>query len=375
MTNITVLGAGFGALTAIRALRRHNVDAEITVVAPRDTFQYLPSLIWVPARLRKGPELLVPLKGFFAEHGVTFRQATVEGIADGGRVVATSAGEVRNDALVIATGGRFIKKLPGIEHAIIPCEGLPQAEAIRDRLDALDGGTIAVGFGANPNEPSAVRGGPMFEFLFGIDALLRHQKRRDRFRLVFFNPAAQPGARLGPKAVAGLLREMARRGIDTHLGHKPVRFEADKVVTEGGEIPADMILFMPGLTGPAWLDNSPLPRSPGGMVQADSQCRVPGFEKVYVVGDCGSYPGPDWMPKQAHQADLQAEAAAANLAAELAGREPAQRFKAELVCIVDTLDTGILVYRSERRNLVLPGLRLMHWAKRAFERAYLRRMR
>ena len=93
--------------------------------------------------------------------------ADVVGLRDGGRVVNTTAGDVRNDGLVIASGGRFIKKLPGIEHAITPCEGIAAAEKIRDRLRAMDAGTIAVGFAGNPNEPSAMRGGPMFEFLFG----------------------------------------------------------------------------------------------------------------------------------------------------------------------------------------------------------------
>ena len=84
--------------------------------------------------------------------------AEVTGLRDGGRVVETTTGEVGNDALVIASGGRFIKKLPGIEHAITPCEGIAAAEKIRDRLRAMAGGPIAVGFAGNPNEPGAVRG-------------------------------------------------------------------------------------------------------------------------------------------------------------------------------------------------------------------------
>jgi hypothetical protein len=31
-----------------------------------------------------------------------------------------------------------------------------------------------------------------------------------------------------------------------------------------------------------------LPRSPGGLVRADAQCRVPGFDHVAVVGDFGA---------------------------------------------------------------------------------------
>lgn len=372
---IVVLGAGFGALSSVRLLRQHGCTDPITVVAPRAELHYLPGTIWIPSGQRSRADLVVPLQRFFERMQVRHVAASVTGLSGDGRTVHTTAGDVANNALVIASGARFIKKLPGIEHAITPCEGIEAAERIRDRLRDMDGGTIAVGFGANPKEPSAVRGGPMFEFLFGIDRQLRREGRRDRFKLVFFNGSTTPGARLGPKAVAQLLARMARLGIETHLGHKPLRFEADRVVTEGGEFAANLILFMPGLTGPAWLEQSTLPRSPGGMVAADAQCRVPRFARTYVVGDSGSFPGPDWMPKQAHMADLQAGAAARNLLAELRGEPATHGFKVELMCIIDALDAGTLVYRSERRQLVLPPLRLAHWAKRRFERRYLSQYR
>jgi sulfide:quinone oxidoreductase len=45
-------------------------------------------------------------------------------LKDNNRVVLLKNGaQVDNDALIIASGGHFIKKLPGIENAIIPCEG------------------------------------------------------------------------------------------------------------------------------------------------------------------------------------------------------------------------------------------------------------
>ena len=369
--HITVLGAGFGALSSVRALRQRDRNARITLVAPRAELHYLPGSIWIPSGLRTREDLIVPLAPFFKRMDVQHVAADVTGLEEGGRSVLTSAGPVANDALVIATGGRFIKKLPGIEHAITPCEGIAAAEQIRDRLRAMTGGTIAIGFAGNPQEPTAVRGGPMFEFLFGIDTQLRREGRREPFKLVFFNPSKEPGNRLGAKAVQHLLAEMARRNITTHLGHKMVRFEADKVVTEGGEFAADLILFMPGMTGNTWFDNTALVRSPGGLLQADAQCRVPGHERVYVVGDSGSFPGPDWMPKQAHMADLQARAAAHNLLAGLVGGVQDTTFKVELMCIIDALDTGTLVWRTPRRNVLLPSLRLFHWLKGRFEKRYL----
>ena len=373
--HIVVLGTGFGALSTVRAVRAGGCTDPITMIGPRAELHYLPGTIWIPSGLRTRADLVVPLGNFFQRMNVQHHQASVTGLSDDGRVVHTTAGDVANHTLVIASGARFIRKLPGIEHAVVPCEGIDAAERVRDRLRAMDGGTIAIGFGANPHEPSAVRGGPMFEFLFGIERQLRREGRREQFKLVFFNPSPKPGIRLGEKTVAQLLARMQRQGIETHLGHKMLRFEADKVVTEGGEFAADLILSMPGLTGPAWLDQSTLPRSPGGMVAADAQCRVAGFERVYVVGDSGSFPGPDWMPKQAHMADLQAEAAAHNLLAELAGGRGERGFKVKLICIIDAIDQGTLVYRTEQRQIVLPPSRLMHWAKRRFERRYLKQYR
>lgn len=369
---VSIIGSGFAALTAVRELRRRAPDAEITLIAPEPVLVYYPSLIWVPAGLRKGEDLRIDVQAFLDRNQVRFHAGRVTALAEGGRRVITDCGEVANDALLIASGGRFLKSLPGIEHALTVCEGVAAAEAIRDRLQAMEGGTIAFGFGTHPKEQGAMRGGPMFELLFGIDTLLRRQGRRDRFKLVFFNAAKEPGKRLGEKAVAGLLRQMEKRGIVTHLGHKILGFEADRVKTEGGDIAADLILFMPGMTGPAWAADSGLALSEGGFFKADVHCRVEGADKVFVAGDAGSYPGPDWLPKQAHMADLQAKTAVENLLAALDGRPPAARFKAELICIVDTLDRGILVYRDEKRALLMPPCRLFHWAKRFFEWLYLR---
>jgi sulfide:quinone oxidoreductase len=372
---IVILGAGFAALTAVRELRRRRPDARITLIAPKAEFVYLPSLIWVPTGIRQGKDLILPLDRFIKDHAVEFIAGRVTGLEDGGRTVVTDQGKVANDALVIATGGRFIKKLPGIEHALTLCEGVASAEAIRDRLEKMTSGRIAMGFGGNPAEPSAMRGGPMFELLFGIDTWLRRRGRRDRVELTFFNAAAEPGKRLGEKAVSGLLAEMARRRIDTHLGHKPIGFSEKGVDTDGGHVNADLILFMPGLTGPAWAADSGLTLSPGGFFKADDYCRVDEADRIFVAGDAGSFPGPDWMPKQAHMADLQAKAVAENLLLALDGADPVAKPRTELICIVDTVDSGILVYRTTKRSWVLPSSRIFHWAKRYFEGHYLRDLR
>ncbi|MES9833335.1 MAG: FAD-dependent oxidoreductase [Candidatus Thiodiazotropha sp. DIVDIV] len=375
MQRVTIVGSGFAALTAIKTLRAKNSTAEITVVSPKEEFHYLPGSIWIPSGIREASDLIIPLAPFFKRMNVKHVQGLATGLSEDGRSLETSQGEIENDGLIIASGGRFIKKLPGIEHAITPCEGIDATLKIRHHLREMDGGTIAIGFSGNPKEPSAMRGGPMFEFLFGIDRQLRLEKRRDNFKLIFFTPAENPGQRLGPKAVTGLVREMEKRDIETRLGHKMVKFTATSVETEGGLFDTDLILFMPGMTGNQWFDNTNLPRSPGGLIRADAQCRVEGMERVYVAGDSGSFPGPDWMPKQAHMADLQAEAAAKNLLSDWQGLPAEETFKVELVCIVDSQTSGMLVARTMKRNIVLPNMRLFHWLKRFFEWWYLRQYR
>ena len=149
-------------------------------------------------------------------------------------------------------------------------------------------------------------------------------------------------------------------------------FEANKVITEGGEIDTDLIIFMPGMTGPSFAANTEMPLSPGGLIQSNMHCQVEGFEHVYVAGDAGSYPGPDWQPKQAHMADLQAVAAANNLLDGLTGKPATHTFKYELACIIDSNNKGTLAFRNEKRTLVIPPCRVLHYAKIAFEKIYLR---
>lgn len=373
--SVTILGSGFAALTAARVLRNKSPDLEINLIAPEPELIYLPGLIWLPNGLRKADDLRVDLQNFFKRTNINYIQARAEGLEDGGRSVLTSAGPVKNDGLIIGTGARFLKKQPGIEHTYCPCEGIEAVEKYTERLKNLESGTIALGFGGNPKEPNAMRGGPMFEFLFGLDTQLRKEKRRDKFNIVFFSPAPEPAKRLGANVPATMLDRMAKCGIEARVGNKITGFDENQVHTEGGSFHSDLTLFMPGLTGQEWLDNTKLPRSPGGLVEGDEYARVPGFDKTYIAGDGGSMPGPQWQAKQAHAADLHAAAAAQNLILELNGKIPEHKIKHEIVCIVDSGNKGMLIRRTEDKQVMLPPLRLMHWAKRYFEKAYLRMYR
>nr|CRH07333.1 putative FAD-dependent pyridine nucleotide-disulphide oxidoreductase [Candidatus Magnetococcus massalia] len=367
---ITILGTGFAALAAVKRLRELDAGrgVDVTVVAPRPRFVHLPSMIWIPSNLRSEADVTVELDGYFERMGVDFIPGEVNQIIDGGRTVVTKKGEkIANDGLIIASGSTYMAKAPGIEYTLNPCTGTAASSRVRDRIAEMPGGTIALGFAGNPNEPTAVRGGPMFEFLFGIHTQLKREKRRDDFKLIFFNPMSEPGKRLGPKAVKGLLAAMEKRGIETHLGYKIKQFGPDFVETLGGRIESDLTLFIPGMRGLPWYEKSGLKLSPGGFIEGDRFCRAAGAEQVYVAGDAGSLPGPEWKAKQGYGAGMQAAAAAQNLFQELHGGSPSASYKNELLCVVDTLDTGMWVQRTPKSNFILPPLRAMHYVKRAME--------
>lgn len=371
MTEVVIVGSGFAGCTAVRTLRKLGFDGGITVVSPGPELFYFPSLIWVPSGMRTEDDLTIDLRGYFRDHGVEHRPASVTGLDAVTKTLRTESGDLRWDYLIIASGGRYLRKLTGIEHAHIACAGWGPTKSWADRFNAMRGGSLAFGFAGNPQEPPAMRGGPVFEFLFGVETLLRRRKRRDEFELTFFSPAPRPGARLGEKAIDRLLDEMERRDIRTHLGNTMKSIEPDRVVTEGGEFASDLTLFIPGMTGSAWAAESGLTLSQGGFFKADAQCRVEGAEDIYVAGDAGSFPGPDWKPKQAHMADLQAETCVRNLMADIAGQPQTHTFRTELICIIDSLDSGVLVFRNERRNFQFRASPL-HWGKSLFEKRYLK---
>jgi sulfide:quinone oxidoreductase len=202
-----------------------------------------------------------------------------------------------------------------------------------------------MGFGGNPNEPSAMRGGPMFELLFGIDTWLRRRAARsDRADLLqCCRRTRQAPGRQGRQRPAG---EMAKRRIDTHSGHKPLGFSEKGVDTEGGHINADLILFMPGLTGPAWAADSGLTLSAGGFFKADEFCRVEGADRIFVAGDSRQFPRPRLDAKAGPHGRPAGQGRRGNLLLALDGKPPMAKPKTELICIVDTVDSGILVYRD-----------------------------
>ena len=71
-----------------------------------------------------------------------------------------------------------------------------------DALIQKGSGKIAVGFGGNPKDKSAVRGGPGFELMFNIHNLLKKKKAERKIRADFFCSHGRAGRQNGTRCVA-----------------------------------------------------------------------------------------------------------------------------------------------------------------------------
>lgn len=275
------------------------------------------------------------------------------------------------DHLVLALGADKMKP-KGAEHTHFLGGDPAGTQRLREALAALvakGGGRIAMGFGGNPKDPSAVRGGPAFELMFNVDHLLRRKGLREKFELTFFAPMPSPGERMGKKAAAAVQSMLGRLGVAMRFGKKISGFEPGAVCFEdGSRLDAELVMFLPAGEGHPILRASDLPRSEAGFVVTDEGCAVPGFPGVWAIGDSAALLGPDWRAKQGHVAEVMARVAAANIAAQEAGRTERERYvpHVDILCLMDMGNGAAWVHRTEGKEQLLPLPIVGHWLKKGW---------
>jgi sulfide:quinone oxidoreductase len=369
MKKILVLGGGFAGLESAIALRRRGHD--VTLVTDRDSMFVYPISIWIPFHMKELDQVRIPMDQLARAHGFTWVLDRVQEIQAGEhRVVCEERTFDDFDELVVAMGASKLPA-PGLEHTVSICGDPRGGLQVRDRLDALlerGSGTIAMGFGGNPKDPSAVRGGPVFELLLLLHWYLTKRKVRDRFQLHFFAPMASPGVRMGEKAVLSLEEIFAGANITRTTGKKISRFDEQGVVFEdGSRIDSDLTLFVSAGTGHPVLQRSDLPLSEAGFVRIDEGCQVRGLEHVWAVGDVAALEGPKWAAKQGHLAEVMARTAAYNIDAEERKRpRRSYALHINILCVMDSGNGAAWVYRDDHKQRMIPLGRVGHWLKRGW---------
>ncbi len=371
MKKVLILGGGFAGIDTAIHLRKENYD--VTLVSDRDYFYIYPTSIWVPTIKMGFEDVCLDLVELEEAHGF---KLLVDGVAEidaKKKQVTLQSGKILNeyDYLVIAIGAGKMKP-KGVEHTLSIC-GVPEHSiAIRNRLDALMAkgeGKIAFGFGGNPNDSSAVRGGPGFELLFNVDSMLRKKGIRDNFELSMFAPMPRPGVRLGERSLAMMDKMFTRARITKYFGKKIKCFEEDGVVFEDDtKLESDFIMFIPAGDGHDVIKASDLPLNGAGFISINDYCQAEGFEDIYAVGDSAAIEGPQWRAKQGHLAEVMAKNTAFNIIAQDKGMHERKGYQEHLniMCLMDSGDGAGFAFRDDKRSYMIPMPILGHWIKRGW---------
>jgi len=375
MKKVLILGGGFAGVDAAIYLKK--MDYDVTLVSNREYFYIFPTSIWIPTHESEFKDVCVDLKELQDAHKFNLLIDGVTEISAKENRVTLESGKILNDYdyLIVAMGAAKMKH-KGLENTLSICGDPSQSLKIRDALDALvekGSGKITMGFGGNPKDTSAVRGGPGFELLFNVHNMLKKKGIRENFELTFFAPMAEPGKRMGPKALKMMDMMFNRLGIKQHFGKKITSFEKDGIVFEDdSKLESDFTMFIPAGAGHEVIINSDLPLNPAGFIKTDDFSNVLNEDgtmtNIYAIGDIASLEGYDWRAKQGHVAEVMAK----NVAHNIGERDKnSSNFKGydehlNILCVMDTGDGAAFVYRDEKRAFMIPMPIVGHWLKKGW---------
>lgn len=371
MKNFIVLGGGFAGVEAAIKLRKYGY--KVTLVSDRDYLFVYPISIWVPTSGISFDDAKISLSALQQKHGFDVIVDAVTKIDVENNSVSLSKETLAYDYLFIAMGMHKVKT-KGLEFTHSICGHPEEAVTIREELEKLvrrGNGKIAIGFGANPIDPTAtaVRGGPAFELLFNFSHYLKKKGLRDKFEITFFAPMKEPGKRMGEKAMGKMDVFFKHYHIEKQVGKKIKEFEENAVVfADGQKLESELIIYISGGDGHKVIKESKLPLNAAGFIRINELCRVEGHRNIYAIGDIAEITGHDWAAKQGHIAEVMADVSTYNVHNELIGKGRRKSYweKLHIVCLMDSGDGAAIVVGNHKRDFILPLPIIGHWMKKAW---------
>ena len=371
MSKVLVLGGGFAGVEAAIYLKKQELD--VTLVSDRDYFYIYPTSIWIPTGEVTREDVSVPLDKLAMKHGFQLIVDPVTQLDASQKRVTLESGRVLDDyAYIVVALGQDKIQHKGMEHTLSICGKPEEATALYEKLDKLilkDSGKIAMGFGGNPKDSSAVRGGPAFEVLFNVDTYLKKRGVRDNFELTFFAPMEKPGQKMGEKALVMMDKMFKMTNIHKKVGSKITAFVEDGIEFEDGtKVDSDLTMFISAGKGHSITSDSGLPLSEAGFVVTNEYNEIEGFEGIYAIGDSASLMGPQWRAKQGHVAEVMAKNVAYNINAKIEGIDSKESYIEHLniLCVMDTGNGAAFVYRSDTSAKMIPLPIIGHWMKKGW---------
>jgi sulfide:quinone oxidoreductase len=271
------------------------------------------------------------------------------------------SGDVSYDYLVFALGRRLATaEVPGFfEHAhhLLTVEAaLKFGEAVRNFHE----GHAVIGHCAGARLDV-----PAYETAFALSRLLEERGERDRVKITLVHPHRFDDRLEGTKMARALRAALDAHGIEI-VEQFSVSHVTTKDVRDGARsLPHDLLMLIPSFAGAGAVARSSI-TDEDGFIHVDRKMRVTKGSRMYAVGDAVNFSG----PKMGHMAVLQAEVAAANILAEIEGREPQAEYDHELRYVIDEGGSdSIYVHQGlwQGEGADVRQGRFWSWAKRVHE--------
>jgi len=338
---VVVLGAGFGGLTATMRLAREPVEI---VVMDRHNYHLFQPLLYQVATAALSPaDIAAPIRGILGKlPNVSVLLDTITGIDRQTREVKTLSGRsIAYDYLVVATGAthnyfgndQWRDIAPGLKR-------IEDATELRRRiLLAFERAEME----EDPERRNAlmtfviVGGGPTgVEMAGAVAELTRFTLARDFRNIkpenarVLLVDANDRVLRPFPEKLSNkACKSLERMGVQLVLDSRVDGMDEHCVRIGDEVIATETVIWSAGVkASPAgqWLA---VETDRSGRIEVDRHLRLPGDERVFVIGDVAAHANPDGTPTPglAPAAKQQGKYAARMLAAAWADRQPPGPFR------------------------------------------------
>lgn len=294
---VVIVGAGFGGLSAARALARSSADV---LIIDRNNYHTFNALLYQVAAAELEPEQIsYPVRSIIRRiANVHFMMAEVKAVDLASRAVRTTNNVIPYDFLVLATGSisQFFG-VAGAAESTFELKTLDDAIALRNQiLCCLE---QAVG------EPDSelrrrlltfviVGGGPTgVEFAGALSELMRGPIAKDYPMLnsddisVVLLQAMDALLSEFPKSLQNYaLRQLSKMGVDVRLSTAVSRVTSGSAYLEDGSVmPTETVVWTAGVRGDPLAGACGLSTTGDGRVRVLPTLQVSGHPEVYVVGD------------------------------------------------------------------------------------------
>lgn len=353
--HVVIVGGGFAGLYCARKLAA-NPNVRVTLLDKNNYAQFQPLLYQVATAVLSPRNIAFSLRAMLKNHpNVHVKMAEVVSVDLNTRLVQTAQGEqYQGDFLVLAAGSRAnFFGTPGADSHSYPLYSLADAERLRSRILAMLESTdrdpsltekgalnfVIVGAGPTGTELAGAFGDTLRSSLNNESNRIYADLPWERVQILLVDGGHAVLSAFSPHSQTYAARMLEERGVQIRLGTRVKEVQEGHVtLSDGVRIPTRTVIWAGGLAASSLSNNLGIKTGRGGRIDVEPDLTVPGFTRVYALGDFANIHGKDGgpLPQLGSVAEQSGKWCAKNILREIEGkpREPFQYFDKGIMAMI-----------------------------------------